>query len=223
MDLSAEKRKMPRMKVDLSACIFWGLAKNQSEVTIRNLSIHGISFRAKKYLPLGTQFNLIIPNQRTESETSNIQAEVVRCETLNGFSSDGKFKVGAKFSFKAHASTDLKETPTPKTLSPLKPIASPAPVLNRYDERLKNDPLPVNAMGAQGSSALSVSTMEINAKLIRSVRTSTREEVVVTSIQIKQARFVSSLPTSSSTLTTSRRDNPQKHLSPEVFRADHFF
>ncbi len=223
MSLSAEKRKMPRMKVDLSACIFWGIVKKQSEVTVRNLSIHGISFRANKYLPRGTQFNLIIPNQRKDSETNNIQAEVVRCETLNGYSSDGKFKVGAKFSFKAHASTDLKETPTPKTLSLLKPIASPALVLNRYNERLKNYPLPVNAMGAQGSSALSVSTMEIKAKLIRSVRTSTREEVVVTSIQIKQARFVSSLPTSSSRLTTGHSGNAPKLLAPEIFKADHFF
>ena len=96
MDLSGEKRKMPRMKVDLSACIFWGLAKKQSEVTVRNLSIHGISFRAKKFLPRGTQFNLIIPNHRKDSETHNIQAEVVRCESLNGFSSDGKFKGGGK-------------------------------------------------------------------------------------------------------------------------------
>jgi hypothetical protein len=223
MDLSAEKRKMPRMKVDLSACIFWGLAKNQSEVTVRNLSIHGISFRARKYLPRGTQFNLVIPNQRKDSETHNIQAEVVRCESLDGFSSNGKFKVGAKFSFKAHKSTDHKEKPTTKALSPLKPIDSPAPVLNHYNERLKNYPVSANTMGVKDSPALGVRILEINAELIRSVRTSTREETVVTRIQIKQARFVSSLPTSSSKLSTSRSGDSQKLLSPEIVSADHFF
>ena len=216
MNLSAEKRKMPRMKVDLSACIFWGIAKNQSEVIVRNLSIHGISFRAKKYLPQGTQFNLIIPNPGKDSETNNIQAEVVRCETLNGFASDGRFKVGAKFSFKTRASMDREEKPTTETLSPLKPIDSSSPLLNRYNARLKNYPPSANTMGAEGSSALRVITMEINTELVRSVRTPSREEIVVTRIQIKQARIVSSPPTPSSTLTTSLRDNSQKLLSPKI-------
>ena len=48
MNPSAEKRKMSRMQVDLSACIVWGVANNRSDVKIQDMSIHGISFRVHK-------------------------------------------------------------------------------------------------------------------------------------------------------------------------------
>lgn len=203
MNLSAEKRRMPRMQVDLPACIYWGIAKNRSEVNVRDLSIHGISFCAKKYFTCGTRFNLILSTQRKDSEINNIQAEVLRCETQNDFSSDGRFKVSAKFSFKSRRSTGPEEKPATETLLPPQSSVSHKPHLNRYNERLKNYPVPANAIGTRGSSALRIELMEINAELFQSVRTSTKEETVVTRIQIKQARFTSSPPTSSHMLNTS--------------------
>jgi hypothetical protein len=204
MNLSAEKRRMPRMQVDLPACIFWGIAKNRSEVNVRNLSIHGLSFCAKKYFARGTRFNLIIPNQRKASEINNIQAEVVRCERLRGFSSEGGFKVGAKFSFKGRRSIDSEEKPATETLLPPQSIVTHKPLLNRYNERLKNYAVPANARMARRSSALRIGGIEINAELFQSVRTDTKEETIVTSIQIKQARFTSSPSTSSPTMDSSK-------------------
>jgi len=203
MDLSAEKRKMPRMQVDLSACIFLGIAKNRSEVNIKDMSIHGISFRAEKYFARGTRFDLILLNQRKESGVNNLRVEVVRCKTLNGFSSDGHFEVGAKFLFKARRVMKSKENPGTETLVPHNLRDSKNPVLNSYNKRLKNFPAPGDSIGTPGSPALGIRMMEVNAQLIQSVRTATREETVVTRIQIKQARLISSPSASTPRLNTS--------------------
>jgi len=190
------------MQVDLSACIFWGIAKNRSEVNIKDMSIHGISFRAKKYFARGTRFNLILLNQRKESGVNNLRVEVVRCKTLNGFSSDGHFEVGAKFSFKARRVMKSKENPGTETLVPLNLRGSQNTILNGY-KKSQNFPAPGDSIGTPGSPALGIRMMEVNAQLIQSVRTATREETVVTCIQIKQARLISSPSASTPRLNTS--------------------
>lgn len=208
MNLSAEKRKMPRMQVGFSAYIFWGIANNRSDVNIQDLSIHGISFHSKKYLTQGTQFHLIIPNEGEKSEREKIQAEVVRCEKLNGFSFDGKFKIGAKFLFKVHRATESKENPTTEPLFPLQLIDSQNPHQIFHGGKLNNYPVQANTRGTPGPSACRIRISEVHAEHIQSVRTSTGEETVYTSIQIRQARFISSLSTSSSMLIPSEETPP---------------
>ena len=203
MNLSAEKRKMPRMRVDFSATIFWGIANNRSDVNIQDLSIHGICFRSKKYFTQGTQFHLILPNEREESEGKKIQAEVVRHETLNGFSSGGKFKIGAKFLFKAHRSADSKENPSTETLFPLQPINSQNPLQIIHEGKSKNYPVQTNTRGTPGPSACRIRIRKVHAEHVQWVRTSAKEETVYTSIQIKKARFIASPSSSSSMLTSS--------------------
>jgi len=223
MNPSAEKRKMSRMQVDLSACIVWGVASNRSDVKIQDMSIHGISFHARKYFTRGTRFNLILPNQKKGSGTNNIQAEVVRCKTLNGFSSAGYFEVGAKFSFKARRKTDLEIKPNTEALLPLQPIDPENLLPGSYDDKLQNYPMQANAIGALGSSVVEISTLKVNAEFIRSVRTSTRDETVITRIQINQARLISSPSLSSTRLTPSHRGNSEKLLSPKIFNKEGLF
>jgi len=215
MNPSAEKRKMPRMQVDLPACIVWGVANNRSEVNVQDLSIHGISFHATKYFTRGTRFNLILPNQKKESGTNNIQAEVVRCKTLNGFSSAGYFKVGAKFSFKARRKVDPEIKPVTESLLPLQSS-------DPYNS-LPNFPMQTNTMERLRSSAVGVSTFKVNAEFIQSIRTSTGEETVITSIKIQQARLISSPSLSATRLTPRHKDNSEKLLSPEIFNQDGLF
>jgi hypothetical protein len=223
VNLSAEKRKISRMQVDLSACIVWGVANNQSDVKIQDMSIHGISFHARKYFTRGTRFNLILPNQKKGPGTNNIQAEVVRCKTLNGFSSAGDYEVGAKFSFSARRKANSKVEPITEALLPLSPIDPENSLPDSYDDKLQNYPMPANAIGALGSSAVEISTLKVNAEFIRSVRTSTHEETVITRIQIKQARLISSPSLSSTRLTPSHRDNSEKLLSPKIFNKENLF
>ena len=199
MNLSAEKRKMPRMRVDLSARIFWGIPNNRSDVNIQNLSIHGISFRSKKYFTQGEKFHLLIPNQEKESSQKKIQVEVVRCETLNGFSSGGKFRVGAKFLFKTHRPADLKENPATGTPVALQPIDCHEPFFDIFNSGIKSYPAQTHTQETRGPCAMGVGIRAARAELIQSVRTPEREETVYTSIQIRQMRFISS---SSSSMRT---------------------
>lgn len=206
MNLSAEKRKMPRMQLDLSGCIFWGIANNRANVNIQNLSIHGISFCSKKYFTEGTQFHLTLPNHKKDSGINKIQAEVVRCETVSGFSSDGRFKIGARFLFKAPRPVESTKNPTTGNPSPLQPIDSQNPQLEIYKGPLKTSPgVLITSEMLSGSSASRIRIREVRAELIESVRTSTKEETVYTSIQIKQARFISS-PSLSPSLQTSSEE-----------------
>ncbi len=228
MNLSAEKRKMPRMQVGLSACIIWGIAKNRSEVNIRDLSIHGISFCAPKYFTSGTQFDLILPMQKQESEPKEIQAEVVRCKTLTGYSSSGHFEVGAKFSFISRRSADPENKPVTETLTPFQPTAPENFHPKNYDERLIderliNDPFPENTVGTLGSSSSGIRFLELNAEFIRSVRTSKGEETVVTRIQVKQARLISSASVSPTRATIDLKDNTLKFLSSKVANKNDLF
>ncbi len=206
MNLSAEKRKMPRMQMDLSASIFWGLADNQSDVSVQNLSIHGISFRSKKYFTEGAQIHLTLPTQSEFFKRKKIQAQVVRCETLNGFSSNGKFRVGAKFLFQWHGLRKYEENSIAGTLSSPQPLPAQNSLLKRYKDGLKNYPLSANTKRMSGSSTLRIGMREVNAELIHSVRTPAKEETIFTRIQIKQARysvspaFPSPLPVSSEKL-----------------------
>lgn len=197
------------MQVDLSACIFWGLANNRSEINIKDMSIHGISFRAKKYFACGTQFNLIFLNQKQESGTKNLRAEVVRCTALNGSSPGGRFEIGAKFSFKERRLMKPEVNPGTETLVPLNLRGFKKNLLNS-NKRLQNFAEPADATGAQGSPALRVGMMEVNAEIIQSVRTATRQETVVTRIQIKQARVFSSPLESSLRQNFSGESLPEK-------------
>jgi len=223
MNPSAEKRKMSRMQVDLSACIVWGVANNRSDVKIQDMSIHGISFHAAKCFTRGTRFNLILPNQKKGSGTNNIQAEVVRCKTLNGFSLAGYFEVGAKFSFKARRKAGLEIKPNTEALLPLQSIDPENLLPDSFDERLQSYPMPANAVGAAGSSVVGISTLKVNAEFIQSVSTSTRQETVITRIQIKQARLISSPSLSSTRLTPSHRDHSEKLLSPKILNKEGLF
>jgi hypothetical protein len=215
MDLTAEKRKMPRMQVDLSASIIWGIANDQSEINVCDLSIHGISFRAAKYFTRGTKFKLIFPNAGKKTVVNNIQAEVVRCKTLSGISSGGHFEVGAKFSFKARRKIDTKDKPIVQALAPLQPNDSDHPLVTINTERLIKPNPPGNAMGARVSSTPGVCMTEINAEFIHSVKTPTKEETVITRIQIKQARLTATSLSSQTGLKTGPGNNSQKFISPE--------
>jgi hypothetical protein len=216
MDLTAEKRKMSRMQVNLPASIIWGIAKNRSEINVRDLSIHGISFRAAKYFTQGTQFNLIFSNAGKEAATNKIHAEVVRCKALSGISSGGHYEVGAKFSFKARRKTGTEDKPITQTLAPLQPLDSDRPLVNINNESLINSNMPANTMGAYISSVPGVCLTEVNAKFIHSVKTSTKEETVITHIQIRQARLITQSSSASTRLTDDPSGNAQKFISPRV-------
>lgn len=203
MDLTAEKRKISRMQVNLPASIIWGIANDRSEINVIDLSIHGISFRAAKYFTQGTQFNLIFPNAGKETVANKIQAEVVRCKTLSGISSGGHYEVGAKFSFKARRKTDVDDKPIAQALAPLQPLDGDHPLVKINNESLINSNMPSNAMAARVSFAPKVCVTEVNAEYIHSVKTSTKEETVITRIQIQQLR-----------LTADPSDNAQKFPSP---------
>jgi hypothetical protein len=222
MNPSAEKRKMPRMQVNLSAGIVWGVANNRSNVNVQDLSIHGISFRAGKYFTRGTQFKLILPNQKKGSGVNNIQAEVVRCKTLNGFSLADHFEVGAKFSFKARRKADSKVEPITEALLPLQPIELENSLPDSNKERLQNHPMSANATGALRSSAFGVSVTEVNAEFIRSIRTPERQETVLTRIQIKQVRLISLSPPSSTRRTTSLSGDSAKLPAQETINERRF-
>jgi hypothetical protein len=211
---SPEKRKMSRMQVDLSACIVWGASNNQSDVKIQDMSIHGISFRAAKYFTRGTRFNLILPNQKKGSGTNNIQAEVVRCKTLDGLSLAGYFEVGAKFSFSARRKANSKVEPATEALLPLPPIDPKNLLLGSHDDKMQNYLMPANTIGAHVSSVVEISTLKVNTEIIRSVKTATREKTVITRVQINQAQLISSPPVSSARLNPSHQRNPEKPLSP---------
>lgn len=189
--------------MDLSACIFWGAAGSQSDVSIQNLSIHGVSFRSKKYFTEGAQFQMILPRQWKGSERGKIQAKVVRCKTLNGFSSDGKFEVGAQFLFKSNRPKKYEENSIPGTLSSLQSNGVQSPALESIIGGLKNYREQTSTKRMQGPLAIRIGVREVNANLIHSVRTSTKEETVITSIQIKQARISLLPPSSSSGLALS--------------------
>lgn len=190
--------------MDLSACIFWGTANNQSDVSIQNLSIHGVSFRSKKYFTEGAQFQLILPRQGKGAEKRKIQAKVVRCETLNGFSSGGKFKVGAQFLFKSHKPKKYEGNLTTETLPSLQSIDPPPTVLCRDNEGLKNYVVRTDEKRTQGPSVFRIKLREVSATLIHSVRTPLKKETVFTSIKIKQARIGLFPAPSSSQLMSSR-------------------
>lgn len=187
MNLSAEKRKMPRMRLNLSTFIFSGIANSQACINIQNLSIHGISFLSKRNFIQGATFSLVMPHYKNDSAKNKIQAEVVRCETLNGSSSKGRFQIGARFLFPSHRSTEAKEKLSPENPSHLQSIDSQnLPLI---------ETLPV-------SSASQMRVKEIRAELIQSVRTPTTEETIYTRIQIKQTRFIAS-PSLSSPMSAS--------------------
>lgn len=223
MNPPAEKRKISRMQVDLPACIVWGVINNRSDVKIQDLSIHGISFHTAKYFTRGTRFNLILPNQKKEPGTNKIQAEVVRCKTRNGFSPAGNFEVGAKFSFKARRKANSKVETRTEALLPLKSSNTENLLPDSIDDKLQNYPMPANAIGAPGSSVVEIRTLKVNAEFIRSVKTPIREETVVTRIQIKQARLISSSSLHTTLLTPSHRGNSEKFLSPKVFNKEGLF
>ena len=65
--------------------------------------------------------------------------------------------------------------------------------------------VPENAMAARVPFASRVCVTEVNAEYIHSVKTSTKEETVITRIQIQQVR-----------LTADPRGNTQKFLSPRA-------
>jgi hypothetical protein len=216
MDLTAEKRKMSRMQVNLPASITWGIASNRSEINIRDLSIHGISFRAAKYFTRGTQFNLIFPNAGKEVARNKIHAEVVRCKTLSGISSGGHYEVGAKFSFKVRRKTDIDNKPITQALAPLQPLGCDHPLVNINNESLINSNMPENAMGAYVSSAPEICLTEVNAKFTHSVKTPTKEETVITHIKIQQARLITQSSSASTRLNNDPSGNAQKSISPKV-------
>jgi PilZ domain len=206
MNRSAEKRKMPRMQLGLSASIYWGIANNRVDVNIQNLSIHGISFLSKRNFTEGAQFHLDLRQHKKESGIRKIQAEVVRCETLNGFSSDGRFQIGARFLFPSNSSVKANKKTTIQNPSHLQPIDTPNSLLDIYKSQLKTPPVHTSISEALPVSSVNrISIKEVRAKLIQSQRTSTTEETVFTSIQIKQARFISSPSLSSSKLTSSAK------------------
>jgi len=138
-----------------------------------------------------------------------IQAEVVRHETLNGFSSGGKFKIGVKFLFKAHRSAESKENPSTETLFLLQPVNFQNPLQVIHEGNSKNYPVLTNTRGTPGPSASRIRIRKVHAEHVQWVRTSAKEETVYTSIQIKQARFISSPSSSASMLDSSEESQAE--------------
>ena len=194
---------MPRMQVDLPGCIFWGASDTASDVNIKNLSIHGLSFQSRKYFSQGTPFQLLFPDQSEELKKKNIRAEVVRCEILNGVS-DQKFRVGAKFLFES------KFYPAPKkNLS----LEKKSPLLKPYHPSESVD----NGM-APPSPALTVKAGEIKAEYLQFIKTSQGEEKVHTLLRIKESHFTTSLsPASAQALSDkfAREFEMKKFFKPK--------
>ncbi len=190
--------------MDLSACISWGIANNQADVNIRNLSIHGISFLSKRNFTEGAKFQLIMSHHKKESGINKIEAEVVRCETKKGYSSGGRFQIGARFLFPANRPSVSEKESSNKNPLALELSNSQNPVLEPYRGQLKTPAASLRSIETLPvSSANRVQVQEVQAKFIQFRRTPTTEETIYTSIQIQQARVVSSPSISSPKLALS--------------------
>jgi PilZ domain-containing protein len=196
MNPSANKRKMPRMQVDLPACIFWGVANKSWEVNIRNMSIHGLSFQSSRYFSQGTPFELIFPEQKKDLKRKKIHAVVVRCETRNGFATD-KFKIGAKFLFDSKFFAESKKIPALQknstALKPLRPLY-PSNITHQ------GEVIDLGKEGTQPPPACTFRVGEIRAEFLQLIQTSQNKETIQTLIKIKESRFITSHHISASTV-----------------------
>ncbi len=208
MSPSVNKRKMPRMQVDLPACIFWGVANKTSDVNIKNLSIHGLSFQSSRYFSQGTPFELILPEQNEDRERKKIRAVVVRCETRKVFSSD-KFKVGAKFLFESKFFAKPKKIPplqkNPSTVQPFQP-SNPS-YATHHEEMIDTEQVGIE--GTQHRPACTLRVGEITAEFMQLIQTSQNKETIQTLIRVKESRF-----------TTSHHLSPSTLNLPENFQED---
>jgi PilZ domain len=202
MNPSANKRKMPRMQVDLPACIYWGVSNKTSDVNIENLSIHGLSFQSSRYFSQGTPFELIFPEQNEDLKRKKIQAVVVRCETRKVFSAD-KFKVGAKFLFESRFFSGPKKTPAPqKKSSAVQSFHRPHPSrITHQSEAVDHLPGQPGEVSAQHQPAGTIRVGEIKAEFLQLIQTSQNKETIQTLIKIKESRFITSHHPTDSTVT----------------------
>lgn len=195
MNPSANKRKMPRMQVDLPACIFWGVANKTSDVNIRNMSIHGLSFQSSRYFSQGTPFELVFPDQK-DLKRKKIQAVVVRCETGNGFATD-KFKIGAKFLFESKFFAKPQKIPAlQKNSTVLKPFRPTYPSDIIHQEEVVD----LGNVGTQLRPACTIRIGEIKAEFLQFIQTSQNKETTQTLIKIKESHFTTSHHLSAATL-----------------------
>lgn len=206
MNPSTDKRKMPRMQIDLQACIFWGLSNKVSDVNIKNLSIHGLSFQSSRFFSQGTQFRLIFSDQDEELKRNKIQAEVVRCETLNSFSTD-KFKVGAKFLFESQFFVSPKKNPSPgKNSKALQPLHSQRSFDLIHQGGIDPQAQPDSVKTAV-QPACTIRIGEIKAEFLQFIQTSRNTQTIHTLLKIKESRFITTDHSSPSTMTS-----PEKFL-----------
>ena len=88
-----EKRKMPRMKVDLPVSMAKG--ENSDPVDVLDFNIHGMAFQSEKFYLRGTRLDFWMPQSRGGKK---LPGEVIQCR-VNEETLDGSYRVGVKFLF----------------------------------------------------------------------------------------------------------------------------
>lgn len=187
------------MQVDVPACIFLGVSKTASDVSVKNLSIHGLSFRSRKYFSQGTPFQLIFSSQNAGRNVKKIQAVVLRCEPLKGLSSD-RFKIGAKFLFESNMFGETENHSTaekkPSALQPIHVQRSVEMTRHNKGVRLKAQ---VGNKSALSEPVRAVRKGEIRAEFFQFIQTSQSQETVHTFIKVRESRITDINPSTLST------------------------
>lgn len=216
MSLSVNKRKMPRMQVNLTACISWSVLNKTSDVNIKNLSIHGLSFQSNRYFSQGTPFELIFPERKEGLKRKKIQAVVVRCEPQKAFSTD-KFRVGAKFLFESRFFVEPEKIPSPKKSSALKPFHPSCPSRIAHQEDAVDFSRQPGKKGAQYQPVGMIRVGEIKADFFQFIQTSENKETTQTLIKIKESHFNNSPHLSPDTMNLPEKfleDPPKTKILP---------
>ena len=187
MNPSANKRKMVRMQVEIPVAIFVDKSPKRSDVSIMDLSIHGMSFRSIRFLRQGTQFQILFPDPRQMANSKKIQAEVVRCETVGG-GSGGNFKIGAKFLFgSGNSATPENDRPREscQRLQPVEPRQIAVPFAH---ETNGGHPAHRGRCNRPDQETWLVRKGEIHAEYCQASRLSAdkREETVFTLLKIRE-------------------------------------
>ncbi len=184
MNPSAEKRKMARMQVDIPVSIFLEKPDRQSEASVLDLSIHGLSLGSSRTLTRGTQFQILFPDQGKLFDKKRIQAEVVRCETLAGFP-NRKFKIGVKFLFKFRDS-DSSPNESSRALQRFKSKKPELPIAKWIHDDSVRQPTRLN--GSDQATWL-IRKGEIKAEYCQAIRLSAdkKERTIYTVLKIKES------------------------------------
>jgi PilZ domain-containing protein len=217
MTPSENKRKMPRMQVDLPASVHWSVSNKTSDVNIKNLSIHGLSFQSSRYVAQGTPFELTIPGQKKDLKRKKIHAVVVRCETGEIFSAE-KFKIGAKFLFESNFFVKPK-----KVAPPLKTSAAVQPFHPQPPAQATHQKETLGLFGQTGKENAphrpfgTIRVREIKAEFLQYIQTSKNIKTTQTLIKIKESRLIDSHLPSASTVDlpeNSLEDLPESDFPP---------